>query len=67
MGTIARGQHVLVKAFGGQQLERIVWEDVGVGLLLTTESQYEKAMTNNIEPIAVGFPKEDLIEVLPKS
>lgn len=67
MEEIARGKHVLVKAFGGQQLERIVWEDVGRGLLLTTSAQYEQAIRNNTEPIAVGFPKDDLIEVMHES
>ena len=64
METIERGKRVLVKAFGGQQLERIVWKDVGRGLLLTTPTQYEQATKSNTEPIAVGFPKDDLIEVL---
>ncbi|HXZ94736.1 MAG TPA: hypothetical protein VEG28_02355 [Dehalococcoidia bacterium] len=64
METIERGKRVLVKAFGGQQLERIVWKDVGKGLLLTTSAQYELAVKSNTEPIAVGFPKDDLIKVL---
>jgi hypothetical protein len=64
MDMIERGKRVLVRAFGGQQLERVVWEDVGRGLLLTTSAQYEQAIKSNTEPIAVGFPKDDLIKVL---
>jgi hypothetical protein len=62
--VIERGRQVLIKAYGEQQLQRIVWADVGKGLLLTTEREYNRAIKENTEPISVGFPKDDLIRVL---
>ena len=61
---IERGKQVLIRAYGGQQLQRIVWADVGKGLLLTTEREYNRAIKEKLEPISVGFPKDDLIRVL---
>jgi hypothetical protein len=59
-----RGKRVLVKAYGGKQLDRIVWEDVGKGLLVTTEREYQQAIRDGTEPILVGFPKDDVIQLL---
>jgi hypothetical protein len=61
---IKRGERVLIKAYGGKELERIVWEDVGKGLLLTTEREYRQAVQDGTEPISVGFPKDDVIQIM---
>ena len=62
--SIDRGKHVLVRAYGNKQFERIVWEDTGKGVLLTTEREYQRALQEEGEPIVVGFPKDDIISIL---
>ena len=56
-----QGTRVIVRAYGGKKLERIVWEDVGAGVLLTTEGEFERAKAEGREPIVVGFPREDVL------
>jgi hypothetical protein len=38
-----RGERVKVKAFGNNILERVVWEDIGPGVLVCTEDAYTSA------------------------
>jgi hypothetical protein len=62
--TIKRGERVLVRVYGNKQIERITWEDTGIGVLLTTEREYQKALQEGTEPVVVGFPKDDIISIL---
>jgi hypothetical protein len=55
-----RGEKVIVIAFGGRELERIVWEDAGAGILICTEEGYTKAIHSGGEPVCVGFPASDV-------
>lgn len=58
-----RGTEVTVRAFRGIRLRRRVWEDVGRGVLLTSEPEYQRAMRDGDEAKAAGFPKHDVLEV----
>lgn len=55
-----RGEHVIVTAFGRKELERVVWEDVGPGVLVCTEKGYSLAEATGTEPVCVGFPASDV-------
>ena len=55
-----RGEKVIVTAFGKKQLERIVWEDAGPGILICTEKGFQLASETGTEPICVGFPASDV-------
>lgn len=56
-----RGQRINVRLFGGKIVERIVWKDVGRGVLLCTAESFEEAERTGTEPVTVGFSKETLI------
>lgn len=62
-GSLDRGDEVTVTAYGGAQLRRRVWEDVGTGVLLCSETEYRRALEIGLEPQYSGFPKEDVVEV----
>lgn len=58
--VLKRGARVTVTAFGGKKLDRVVWEDVGRGVLITTAREYAKAESEYREPICVGFPHDSV-------
>ena len=58
-----RGDEVTVVAYRGERLRRRVWEDVGPGVLLCSETEYHRALQGGAEPQYSGFPKEDVIDV----
>jgi hypothetical protein len=58
-----RGTKVTVIAFGGRNLRRRVWEDIGDVVLICTEEEYQRAIGNNDEATCSGFPKDDIVEV----
>jgi hypothetical protein len=60
---LSRGTEVIVIAYGGKRLRRRVWEDVGEGVLICTEEEYQRAMREQDEANSSGFPKEDVLEV----
>lgn len=60
-----RGTEVTVRAFRGERLRRRVWEDVGRGVLLTSETEYQRAIREGDEARAAGFAKDDIVEVHP--
>jgi len=47
---------------GGKRLRRRVWEDVGEGILICTEEEYQRAIREQNEANSSAFPKEDVIE-----
>lgn len=55
-----RGERVIVIAFGKKELERVVWEDAGPGILVCTEGSFERALKTGDEPVCVGFPSSDV-------
>ena len=55
-----RGRRVTVKVFGGRSLKRVVWQDLGRGVLLCTPESYAQAVRGGTEPVVVGFPTEDV-------
>jgi hypothetical protein len=58
-----RGDEVTVVSFRGVLLQRRVWEDAGVGVLVCSENDYQQALLSGDEPLFVGFPKRDIIDV----
>jgi len=60
---LKRGWEVTVLAFGDEKLRRRVWKDVGKVVFLSTEEEYQRALKQNDEARAVGFPKDDVIEI----
>jgi len=60
---LSRGTEVTVIAFGGERLRRRVWEDIGEGVLICREEEYQRAIREHDEANCSGFPKEDVVEV----
>ena len=59
-----RGEVVLVTVFGGDKVERRVWEPLDErwgGAAVCTEERYWDAIESGIEPLIVGF-KRGIIE-----
>lgn len=55
-----RGTRVIASDYQKRELSRIVWEDVGPGVLLCTVEAYKRARRKGIEPVTVGFPRDDV-------
>ncbi len=60
---LRRGMEITVSAFGGKQLRRRVWEDLGRSILVCKEEEYQQAITEQREAVCSGFPKEDVMEI----
>lgn len=60
---LGRGEEVIVRAYRGELLHRRVWADTGRGVLLCSESGFQKAVQSGEEPLYSGFPKEDVVRV----
>lgn len=56
------GSKILVRAFDGKVLERIVVADQGEVVIITKEEEYDAARREGREPLAVGFKKKDIIQ-----
>ena len=56
-----RGDHVRVKVYGGDVVERIAWEETETGLAICTEEAYRLAVAHDIEPNTVGFRWEFVV------
>jgi hypothetical protein len=63
LGSLIRGTEVTVVAYGGERLRRRVWQDLGSGVLLCSEREYQRALGVGDEPQYSGFPKEDVVAV----
>ena len=55
-----RGQIVTARAYGGGLITRRVWRDAARGVLLCSESGYQRALVDGTEPLWSGFPREDV-------
>jgi hypothetical protein len=55
-----KGIRVIARDYQNQELLRVVWEDVGPGVLLCTVEAYDQAQREGAEPVTVGFPRHDI-------
>ena len=58
------GNIVRLRAYGGEVLERVVAGFKGKTVLICTEAEYERAKKEAREPEAIGWPADDVLEVL---
>lgn len=58
------GDEVLLLAYRGEKLRRRVWQDFGRGVAICSEASYQEAIRTGIEPLCVGWPREDVLELL---
>lgn len=63
VARLERGTKVTVRAYGGALLRRRVWEDVGRGVMVTNEREYQCALQDGEEALASGFPKSDIVDI----
>lgn len=59
-----RGDRVRLLGYGGREYERRVWRDFGRGVAICTEERFQQALNGGTEPVCVGWPREDVLEVL---
>jgi len=55
-----KGTRVIARDYQNRELLRVVWEDVGAGVLLCTVGAYDQAQRKGAEPVTVGFPRYDV-------
>ncbi len=60
---LTRGTELLVLAFGGEKLRRRMWEDLGTGIAICMEEEYQRAIREQDEATCTVFPKEDILEI----
>jgi hypothetical protein len=58
------GQLVTVKLYGGETAQRRVVEDKGSVVVICAEEEYVSAKREGREPIGLGFPREDVLEMV---
>lgn len=62
--TLRRGTEVIVLAYGNERLRRRVWEDLGTGIAICREKEYQRAIHEHDEAMCTVFPKDDILEVI---
>ncbi|KXK05384.1 MAG: hypothetical protein UZ03_NOB001000882 [Nitrospira sp. OLB3] len=55
-----RGEKIIVRAWGGRPLVRVVWDVCGESVLVTDEQGLESLMAGNDAPMPIGFPFNDV-------
>ncbi len=55
---LRRGDIVLVTLYGGDKVERRVWEPTEFGATICRLEAYEEALRSGEEPVSVGFRRE---------
>jgi hypothetical protein len=61
---LQNGEMIRVRAYGGQVLTRRLVEVRGQKAIITTDDEREAAAREKREPICLGFPLADVIEVV---
>ncbi len=56
-----RGDRIVLNAAFGEQILRIVVQDLGGVITITRREEFESAGHENRDPIAVGFKKYDVV------
>lgn len=60
--SLKSGDLVDVKAFGGLVVTRLLLRVDGQTVVLTTPEEAENAVSEQREPVCIGFPLADVIE-----
>ncbi len=55
-----KGEHVIVRAYGGVPLIRRVWEENERVVFITDDKQFELLFAEKPAIEAIGFPREDV-------
>jgi hypothetical protein len=56
------GDLVRVRAFGGKELVRRLFDIRGSVALICCDEEYQKAIKEKRDPICIGFPLSDVID-----
>jgi hypothetical protein len=63
---VRNGDMVKVRTYGGEVAVRRVIEVQGQSVIVSTNEEYETAKGEQREPVCIGFPLADVIEVVDK-
>lgn len=55
-------QRVTVIVFGGRPVEKVLVEDLGAILLVTTPEEWNEAKLQKRQPVTVGFKREYIVD-----
>ncbi len=57
-----RGDLVIVRAYGGMPLIRLVWEEDERGVYITDDARFKLLVAGEASAPSVGFPMEDVFK-----
>lgn len=57
-----RGKAVKARAYGGREIERLVWEETADVVYLCTKRCFDQLSAGDGSIRPVGFPREDIVE-----
>ncbi len=57
-----RGVKVRVRLYGGEIVERLVWNDLDDFVFVCTNRNYELLRTGRNAPSPIGFPRGDILD-----
>lgn len=60
---LSEGAIVRVRDFQGHLLEKVVTGVTSTGVMVTSPEELDRATKEHREPLSVGYPKEDVMEV----
>ncbi len=60
---MTKGQVVKVLLYGGGKAARRVISDRGSTIVICSEQEYQQAEKEGREPVGLGFPLEDVVEM----
>jgi hypothetical protein len=61
---VVNGQVVTVRLYGGDTAQRRVISDKGEVVVICAEEEYANAKREGREPMGLGFPREDVFEMV---
>jgi|HubBroStandDraft_2_1064218.scaffolds.fasta_scaffold4098232_1 hypothetical protein len=58
-------QNVTVREFGGRVVEKVLVEDLGDVILVTTPEEWKSSQIEQRKPVTVGFKREYIVKIPP--
>ena len=60
LNSVHRGQKVIVKTFGGEQKQRLVWDVIGDFVYVATEGCFDALVDGADAPMPIAFHWDDV-------
>jgi hypothetical protein len=57
------GQRVILNAYGGNKISRVVVQDLRSVVMICKQEEYDRATAENRPPISIGFHRMDVLQI----